>query len=78
MYAYDGANRIYFTKDVTQRCYYLDVNTQWIHGAGVVPYTAGTAGIGNKMEIFTTVDGLKYMWINRQQQQEHFRQLLFF
>jgi hypothetical protein len=78
MYAYDGRDRIYFTKDVTQRCYYFDVNTHWIHGAGVVPYTAGTAGIGNKMEIFTTVDGLKYMWINRQQQQEHFRQLLFF
>lgn len=78
MYAYDGADRIYFTKDVTQRCYYFDVNTHWIHGAGVVPYTAGTAGIGNKMEIFTTVDGLKYLWINRQQQQEHFRQLLFF
>jgi hypothetical protein len=78
MYAYDGGDRIYFTKDVTQRCYYFDVNTHWIHGAGVVPYTAGTAGIGNKMEIFTTVDGLKYMWINRQQQQEHFRQLLFF
>ena len=78
MYAYDGADRIYFTKDVTQRCYYFDVNTQWIHGAGVVPYTAGTAGIGNKMEVFTTTDRLKYLWINRQQQQEHFRQLLFF
>lgn len=78
MWAYDGQDRLYLTKDVTQRCYYLDLNTNWLQGAGVFPYTAGTAGIGNKMEIFTTVDGLKYMWLNRQQQQEHFRQLLFF
>jgi hypothetical protein len=78
MYAYDGIDRIYFTKDLTQRLYYIDLNTQWIHGAGVYPYIAPTTGIGNKMEIFTTVDGLKYMWINRQQNQEHFRQLVFF
>lgn len=78
MYAYDQTDRLYFTKDVTQRLYYLDVNTGFIHGAGVFPYVAGTAGIGNKMEIFTTVDGLKYLWVNRQQQQEHFRELLFF
>ncbi|MCA6381940.1 MAG: hypothetical protein IM620_00460, partial [Cytophagales bacterium] len=78
MYAYDQQDRIYFTKDATQRCYYIDVNTNFVHGAGVYPYTAGTAGLGNRMEIFTTVDGLKYMWINRQLNQEHFRQLLFF
>jgi hypothetical protein len=77
MYAYDGGDRIYFTKDLTQRVYYIDVNTNWIHGAGVCPYIAGGAGIGNRMEVFTTVDGLKYMWINRQMAQEHFRQLLF-
>jgi hypothetical protein len=78
MFAYDGVDRIYFTKDVTQRLYYLDVNTNWVHGAGMCPYNVGTAGIGNKMEIFTTTDGLNYLWINRQQAQEHFRELLFF
>lgn len=78
MYAYDGADRIYFTKDVTLRFYYLDLNTNWIHGAGIMPYVAGTAGIGNKMEIFVTADGLKYLWVNRQQAAEHFRQLLFY
>ena len=77
-FAYDGIDRIYFTKDVTQRIYYVDVNTNWIHGAGLFPYNAGTAGVGNKMEIFTTTDGLNYLWINRQQAQEHFRCLLFF
>lgn len=77
-YAYDQTDRIYFTKEVTQRVYYIDVNTNFVHGAGVYPYVAGTAGLGNRMEIFTTVDGLKYMWINRHMNQEHFRQLLFF
>lgn len=77
MYAYDQTDRLYFTKDITQRIYYFDVNTNIIQGSGVVPYVAGTAGIGNKMEIFLTVDGLKYIWINRQQQQEHFRSLIF-
>lgn len=78
MYAYDQLDRIYFTKDVTNRIYYLDTNTLTIHGAGVFPYLAGTAGIGNKMEVFHTTDGLEYLWINRQQQVECFRQLLFF
>jgi hypothetical protein len=78
MYAYDGYNRLYFTKDVTQRLYYLDVNTNWIHGAGIFPYVAGTAGLGNRMEIITTVDGLEYIWVNRQLFQEHFRTLLFY
>jgi hypothetical protein len=78
MFAYDGADRLYFTKDITQRLYYLDLNTNLIHGAGMFPYIAGTAGIGNKMEIYTTIDGIKYLWLNRQQQQEHFRQMLFF
>jgi hypothetical protein len=77
MWAYDQTDRIYFTKEITLRVYYLDLNTGFVHGAGVMPYTAGTAGLGNKMEVFVTVDGLKYMWINRHQAQEHFRQLLF-
>lgn len=78
MYAYDGANRLYFTKDLTQRVYYLDLNTNFIYGAGVFPYVVGTTSIGNRMEVFTTADGLKYLWVNRQLAQEHFRQLLFF
>lgn len=77
MYAYDQSDRIYFTKDVTQRVYYFDIGTNTIHGAGVMPYVAGTAGLGNRMEIITTVDGLQYLWINRQMQQEHFRTLIF-
>lgn len=77
MYAYDQMDRIYFTKDLTNRVYYLDVTNNTIYGSGVFPYLAGATGLGNKMEIFKTVDGLKYLWINRQQQVETFRALIF-
>jgi hypothetical protein len=77
-FAYDGYDKLWFTKDATQRIYYLDVNTGYVHGGGTIPYTAGTAQIGNKMEIFQTVDRLNYLWINRHANQEHFRTLLYY
>jgi hypothetical protein len=78
MYTYDGKDRIYFTKENTMRCYYLDINTNMIHGAGMYPYAAGTAIIGNRMEIFETPDHLKYIWLNRHSNTECFRCLLFY
>lgn len=77
MTAYDGGDRIYFHKDATQRVYSIDVVTGKINGASVYPYAAPTAVIGNRMEIFTTKDGLKYLWLNRASFQECFRCLLF-
>lgn len=77
-YAYDGGDKLWFTKDATQRVYCIDVNTGIVYGGGVFPYTAGTAIIGNKMEIFTTADRLKYLWLNRHNNLEHFRGLLFY
>lgn len=78
MYAYDGYDRIYFTRDATNRIYYIDLTTNMLFGAGVAPYVAGTAGIGNRMEIFKTIDGLKYLWFNRHAAVETFRQLVFY
>jgi hypothetical protein len=78
MYAYDGGDRIYFTKDITQRMYYLDIDKNIVHGAGMFPYTAGSVITGNRMEIFSTADGLKYLWLNRHANVECFRQLLFY
>ncbi len=78
MYAYDGENRIYFTVQVTMRVYYLDIDTNTIHPSGMYPYVAGTAIVGNRMEIFETEDGLKYLWLNRHSNVECFRQLLFY
>ena len=77
MFAYDGGDRLYFTKEVTQRVYYLDLVTSQIHGAGIYPYLAGTAIVGNRMEVLTTADGLKFLWLNRHSNLECFRTLLF-
>lgn len=77
MTAYDGADRIYFHKDATQRVMSLNVTTMNVNGASMYPYAAPTAILGNRMEIITTKDGLKYLWLNRASFQECFRCLLF-
>ena len=77
-YAYDGQDRLYFTKEATQRMYYIDLTTNIIHGAGMYPYSVPTATLGNRMEIFSTADNLKYLWLNRQGFTEAFRELLFY
>jgi hypothetical protein len=77
MTAYDGVDRIYFHKDATQRIYSLDVVTGKVNGASMYPYAAPTAIIGNRMEVFTTKDGLKYLWLNRASFAECFRCLLY-
>lgn len=78
MYAYDNSDRIYFTKDATQRVYYLDILTNNIHGAGFIPFAAPTAIIGNKMEIFISEEGSSYLWVNRNSNVQCFRQPLFY
>jgi hypothetical protein len=78
MYAYDGVDKLFFTKDVTQRMYSLDLITNKIDGAGIYPYVVGTVISGNRMEVFSTEDGLKYLWLNRHSFTECYRQLIFF
>lgn len=78
MYAYDGGDRLYFTLNVSQRVYYLDLDNNAVHPAGLYPYTAGAAILGNRMEIYTTPDRLKYLWLNRHSNVECFKQLLFY
>lgn len=77
MCAYDGVDRIFFHKDGTQRVYSFDVVLGKVNGASMYPYAAPTAILGNRMEIFTTKDGMKYMWLNRASQQECFRCLIY-
>lgn len=77
MTAYDGQDLIFFHKDNTQRVMSLNVVTGKVNGGSMYPYSAPTAVIGNRMEIFTTKDGLKYMWLNRASFQECFRCLIF-
>ena len=77
MTAYDGMDNIFFHKDATQRIMSLNVVTGKINGGTMYPYSAPTAVTGNRMEIFTTKDGLKYLWLNRASFQECFRCLIF-
>jgi hypothetical protein len=78
MYCYDGRDRIYFCKDATNRLYYLDVPTGVVYPAGQSPYVVGTAILGNRMDIVTTQDRLKFLYVNRHSNIEMFRSLLFF
>jgi hypothetical protein len=77
MTAYDGKDRIYFHKDATKRVYSLNVVTANINGGSEYPYVVPTAVLGNRMEIFTTKDGLRYLWLNRASFAECYRCLLF-
>jgi hypothetical protein len=77
MTAYDGQDRIYFHKDATQRIFCLDTLTGKVDGGSMYPYVAPTAVLGNRMEIYKTQDGLKYLWLNRASFQECYRTLLF-
>jgi hypothetical protein len=77
MTAYDGQDNIFFHKDATQRVMSLNVVTGKVNGGSLYPYTAPTAIIGNRMEIFTTKDGLKYIWLNRASFAECFKCLIF-
>lgn len=77
MYVYDGADRIYFTKDATGRIMYYDLVKNIVVPASTVPYGMSTAVSGNRMEIIQTTDGLKYLYIMRHSGQEMWRCLLF-
>jgi hypothetical protein len=77
MYAYDGADRIYFQKDATGRVMYYDVAKNVVENSSTIPYGMSTAIIGNRMEITETEDGLKYLYVARHSAQEWWRTLLF-
>ena len=76
MYAYDGQDRIYFTRDATGRVFCLDLTTNRVDGCGLVPYGMGTAIVGNRMDITKSVDGIKYLYIMRHSGTEYWRTLL--
>lgn len=77
MFTYDDADRIYLQKDSTGRIYYYDIVKNQIVPFATVPYGMGTALIGNRIEIITTDDGLKYLYLPRHSSQEFWRTLIF-
>jgi len=78
MWTYDGDDRIYFTKDATMRFYYMDIVTNTIYGAGFAPFGTGAAIIGNRMEVFSTPDGLKYLWFVKHTSANVMRSMLYY
>lgn len=77
MYAYDGGKYVYINKESTNRIYRLDVTTRTMENAGTIPYGHSTALVGNRMEVISTPEGLKFLYIMRHNAQELFRALVF-
>jgi hypothetical protein len=76
-YAYDE-DRLYFQKDTTGRIFYYDFVKNLIVPIGMIPYAQSTAILSNRMEIIKTVDGLKYLYLQRLSGTEMWRTLLMF
>lgn len=77
MYAYDGRDSLIVSKDTVNRLYEVNLRTGEVVPCGVTPFAQGTATLGNKMEIMTTEDGLKYLYVMRHSGQEMWRTLKF-
>lgn len=76
---YDGDDRLYLQKNVTNRFVYMDVNTEEIvpWGQAPNPTTPTTIQAGNKCEVVQSEDGLKYLYFQKNETAEMFRALLF-
>jgi hypothetical protein len=76
MFAYDGVDRIYFTKDISGRVFYYDVVKNLVVPFGVIPYGMGVAVIGNRMEVIESPDGVRFLYIMRHTGVEMWRALI--
>jgi len=77
MTAYDGKDILYIQKDATGRIFAINVNNMAICGALQLTDLHGAAVLGNRMEIITTVDGLKYLYIMQHTGTKMWRALIF-
>jgi hypothetical protein len=77
MWAYDGGNRFYVQKDQTGRIFYFDFVRREMVNSGTIPFGMGSTFLGNRMEIIKTEDGLKYLYVARNNGTELFRTLVF-
>jgi hypothetical protein len=78
-WSYDNEHTLYFCPAMAtcSRIFAIDLDTQIVSGAGQTPYAHGAGVQGNKMEIITTEDGLKYLYILRQTGSEFWRTLIY-
>jgi hypothetical protein len=78
-WSYDGGDYIYWSTSGAQgtRVFRINMDTQTVEPAGQHPYANGVGLAGNRMEIITTVDGLKYLYLMRSTGSEWWRTLVF-
>jgi hypothetical protein len=78
-WCYDNGNYIYFcpSSATCSRIFRIDLSTLNVDGSGQTPYAHGAAVQGNKMEIITTEDNLKFLYILRQTGAEFWRSLIY-
>lgn len=77
MYAYDGGDILFVTIAATGRIHEINLNTLQMNAAGQTPYAHGTALFRQGMQVLTTDDGLKYLYIQRHSGNEMWRTLKF-
>jgi len=77
MTAYDGADYLYIQKDATGRIFAINVNNMAVCGAVQLTDLHSTVILGNRMEIITTTDGLKYLYIMQHTGTKMWRALIF-
>lgn len=74
--AYDGANRIFITKDATHRIYYYQLNEDKMYPGGYWPYLSGTAIVGDGLVYVKSEDGAEYIYYRRHTGTELWRMLI--
>lgn len=77
MTAYDGGDYLYLQKDNTGRIFEINVNNMAVSGALQLTDLHGVSLIGNRMEIITTAEGLKYLYIMQHTGTKMWRALIF-
>lgn len=77
MFAYDGADTLFYTIGTTGRIHAINMLTLEHESAGITPYAHGSALTRGGMQVVTTDDGLKYIYIQRHSGQEMWRTLKF-
>ncbi len=77
MTAYDGGDYLYIHKDATGRIFEINVNNMAVSGALQLTDLHGAVIIGNRMEIITTTDGLKFLYIMQNTGTKMWRALIF-
>lgn len=76
-YAYDGGTRVYVQPNSSNRVYYIDTVTGKVDNAGQIPYGQAAQVLGQRSFVAETEDGLKYLYILRNNGTEFWRTLLF-